>query len=117
MANIDFDTTPVVEPSETKIFSTVETSVDFAKTFGEDVTLKRALSALQRGPGRFYRDNVIACDGDAADYMFFVVKLSVEVLPIWSVRDWYLAYWSKVITAKPVCAWAHDELTGSVPKR
>jgi hypothetical protein len=36
MANIDFDTTPVVEPSETKIFGTVETSVDFAKTFGED---------------------------------------------------------------------------------
>jgi hypothetical protein len=23
---------------------------------------------------------------------------------------------SKVITAKPVCAWAHDELTNSVPK-
>jgi len=74
MANVDFDTTPFVEPSETKIFGTVETSVDFAKTFGEDVTLKRALSALQRGPGGFYRDNVIACDGDAADYMFFVVS-------------------------------------------
>jgi CRP/FNR family transcriptional regulator, nitrogen fixation regulation protein len=74
MTNVDFDTTPLVGPSETKIFGTVDTSVDFAKTFGEDVTLKRALSALQRGPGRFYRDNVIACDGDAADYMFFVVS-------------------------------------------
>jgi hypothetical protein len=52
MANIDFDTTPVVERNETKIFGTVETSVDFAKTFGEDLTLQRALSALQRGPGR-----------------------------------------------------------------
>jgi hypothetical protein len=46
MANIDFDTTPFVGPNETKIFGTVETSVDFARTFGEDVTLKRALSAL-----------------------------------------------------------------------
>jgi CRP/FNR family transcriptional regulator, nitrogen fixation regulation protein len=73
MANLDFDTTPFVGPNETKIFGTVETSVDFAKTFGEDVTLQRALSALQRGPGRFYRDNVIAWDGDDADYMFFVV--------------------------------------------
>jgi len=80
MANVDFDTTPFVEPSETKIFGTVETSVDFAKTFGEDVTLKRALSALQRGPGGFYRDNVIACDGDAADYMFFVVSGVVRQL-------------------------------------
>ena len=61
MANIDFDTTPVVEPNKTKIFGTVDTSVDFAKTFGEEVTLKRALSALQRGPARFYRDNVIVC--------------------------------------------------------
>jgi CRP/FNR family transcriptional regulator, nitrogen fixation regulation protein len=72
MANVDFDTTPVVGPSETKIFGTVEASVDFARKFDEDVTLQRALSALQRGPGRFYRDNVIACDEDAADYMFFV---------------------------------------------
>ena len=74
MANIDFDTTPLMGPSETKIFGTVETSVDFATTFGEDLTLKRALSALQRGPARFYRDNVIACDGDVAEYMFFVVS-------------------------------------------
>jgi CRP/FNR family nitrogen fixation transcriptional regulator len=74
MANVDFDTARFVGPSETKIFGTVETSVDFAKTFGEDLTLQRALSALQRGPGRFYRDNVIACDGDAAEYMFFVVS-------------------------------------------
>ena len=75
MANIDFDTTPVVGRNETKIFGTLETSVDFAKPFGEDLTRQRALSALQRGPGRFYRDNVIACDGDAADYMFFVVSV------------------------------------------
>jgi CRP/FNR family transcriptional regulator, nitrogen fixation regulation protein len=71
MANIDFDTTPFVE---TKIFGAVETSVDFAKTFGEDVTLKRALSALQRGPVRFYRGNVIALDEDVAAYLLFVVS-------------------------------------------
>jgi CRP/FNR family transcriptional regulator, nitrogen fixation regulation protein len=71
MANIDFDTTPFVE---TKIFGAVETSVDFAKTFGEDVTLKRALSALQRGPVRFYRSNVIALDEDVAAYLLFVVS-------------------------------------------
>lgn len=74
MANIDFDTTPLMGPSDTKIFGTVETSVEFATTFGEDLTLKRALLALQRGPARFYRDNVIACDGDVAEYMFFVVS-------------------------------------------
>lgn len=74
MANVDCVRTPVVEPNDTKIFGTVETSVDFANTFGNDVSLKRALSALQRGPIRFYRDNVIACDEDAGDYIFFVVS-------------------------------------------
>src|SRR5262245_41673926 len=74
MANVDFVRTPVVEPNDTKIFGTVETPVDFAKTFGNDVSLKRALSALQRGPIRFYRDNVIACDEDTGYYIFFVVS-------------------------------------------
>ena len=37
-------------------------------------TLKRALSALQRGPIRFRRNHVIACEGDAADYIFLVVS-------------------------------------------
>lgn len=74
MANVDFDTTPVAEPSDTKISGTVETPVDFANTFGNDVALKWALSGLQRGLIRFYRDNVIACDEDASDYVFFVVS-------------------------------------------
>jgi CRP/FNR family nitrogen fixation transcriptional regulator len=37
-------------------------------------TLKRALFALQRGPIRFRRNHVIACEGDTADYIFLVVS-------------------------------------------
>jgi CRP/FNR family nitrogen fixation transcriptional regulator len=37
-------------------------------------TLKRALSALQRGPIKFGRNCVIACEGDTADYIFLVVS-------------------------------------------
>jgi CRP/FNR family transcriptional regulator, nitrogen fixation regulation protein len=37
-------------------------------------TLKGALSALQRGPIRFKRNHVIACEGESADYVFFVVS-------------------------------------------
>ena len=36
--------------------------------------LKSALSALQRGPIRFKRNHVIACEGDSADYVFLVVS-------------------------------------------
>ena len=36
--------------------------------------LKNALSALRTGPIRFRRNQVIACEGDAADYVFFVVS-------------------------------------------
>jgi CRP/FNR family nitrogen fixation transcriptional regulator len=36
--------------------------------------LKGALSALQRGPIRFRRNHVIACEGDSADYVFLVVS-------------------------------------------
>jgi CRP/FNR family nitrogen fixation transcriptional regulator len=32
------------------------------------------LSALQRGPIRFRRNHVIACEGDTADYIFLVVS-------------------------------------------
>jgi len=50
------------------------TAIDFPEAFGDKHTLKQALSALQRGPIRFHRDNVIACEGDAADYLFLVVS-------------------------------------------
>jgi CRP/FNR family transcriptional regulator, nitrogen fixation regulation protein len=36
-------------------------------------TLKSALAALQRGPIRFRRNHVIACEGETADYIFLVV--------------------------------------------
>ncbi|HET7802825.1 MAG TPA: cyclic nucleotide-binding domain-containing protein [Pseudolabrys sp.] len=37
-------------------------------------SLKSALSALQRGPIRFMRDHVIACEGESADYVFLVMS-------------------------------------------
>jgi CRP/FNR family transcriptional regulator, nitrogen fixation regulation protein len=52
----------------------VTTATDFPDVFGDEQALKRALFALQRGPIRFRRDNVIACEGEAADYVFFVVS-------------------------------------------
>ena len=50
------------------------TALDSPEAFGSAETLKRALFALQRGPIRFHRDNVIACEGEAADYLFLVVS-------------------------------------------
>ena len=50
--------------------ATAVTSADFP----DGATLKRALAALKRGPTRFQRNNVIACEGDAADYIFLVVS-------------------------------------------
>jgi CRP/FNR family nitrogen fixation transcriptional regulator len=52
----------------------VACAFDFPEVFGNELALKRALVALQRGPIRFHRNNVIACEGDAADYLFFVVS-------------------------------------------
>jgi len=43
---------------------------------GDDAALQRKLSALQRGPVRFYQDNVIVLNedvADVADYVMFVV--------------------------------------------
>ena len=73
MANLDFCTTPFVEFDDTKIFGTADTAANFAKVFGDDASLQRKLSALQRGPVRFYRDNVIAFNEDVADYLMFVI--------------------------------------------
>jgi CRP/FNR family transcriptional regulator, nitrogen fixation regulation protein len=42
--------------------------------FLDGTTLKRALAALQRGPIRYCRNNVIACEGESADYIFLVVS-------------------------------------------
>jgi CRP/FNR family nitrogen fixation transcriptional regulator len=74
LANLDFYTTPFAEFNDTKIFGTADTAAHFAKVFGDDASLQRTLSALQRGPVSFYRDNVIALDGDVSDYLLFVVS-------------------------------------------
>jgi CRP/FNR family nitrogen fixation transcriptional regulator len=44
----------------------------------DEQTIKSALSALQRGPIRFRRNTVIACEGEAADYVFLVVSGAVR---------------------------------------
>jgi CRP-like cAMP-binding protein len=74
MANIDFDKTPFIAPNGKKIFGTIDTPVDFLEALGSDKTLRRTLSALPRVPMRFYRDSVIACEGDAAEHIFFVFR-------------------------------------------
>ena len=68
MTDIDFADAP------SKIFGTVEASVDLAEVVGNDEAVKRGFSALKQVPIRFYRDNVIACEGDPAEYIFFVVR-------------------------------------------
>ena len=73
MANLDFHTTPLVEFENTKIFGTADTAANFAKVAGDDTSLQRKLSALQRGPVRFYQNNVIALNEDVADHLMFVI--------------------------------------------
>jgi CRP/FNR family transcriptional regulator, nitrogen fixation regulation protein len=82
MANLDFNTTPFVDFNYTKVFGTAETAAHFAKVFGDDASLQRILSALQRGPVSFYRDNVIALDEDVADYVLFVISGVVRTCKI-----------------------------------
>ena len=48
--------------------------LDYPEAFADEEMVKRALSALRRGAIRFHRNNVIACEGDAADYIFLVVS-------------------------------------------
>src|SRR6476619_2910980 len=74
MANLDFCRTPVIEFDDTKIFGTADSAANFAKVIGNDASLQRKLSALQRGPVRFYQNNVIALNEDVADYLMFVVS-------------------------------------------
>ena len=61
-------------PKSGKIFGTAEASLDLAQAIGNDKVVKRAFSVFKQVPNRFYRDNVIACEGDAAEYIFFVVR-------------------------------------------
>jgi CRP/FNR family transcriptional regulator, nitrogen fixation regulation protein len=74
MANLDFYSTPFIDFNYTRIFGTTDTAAHFVKVFGDDAPLQRILSALQRGPVSFYRDNVIALNEDVADYLLFVIS-------------------------------------------
>jgi CRP/FNR family transcriptional regulator, nitrogen fixation regulation protein len=47
-----------------------------------DGEIKHALWALRRGPNSFRRNNVIACEGDTADYIFLVVSGVVRTCKI-----------------------------------
>jgi CRP/FNR family nitrogen fixation transcriptional regulator len=73
MANLDLGTAHA-EPNHSKIFGTADTAVCFEKLFADDVSLQRTLSALQRGPVRFYRDNVVVFEDEMEDYLLFVVS-------------------------------------------
>jgi CRP/FNR family transcriptional regulator, nitrogen fixation regulation protein len=71
MSVIELGSPPLVTPKRKGV---VGTAVDYPEAFANEKILKRALSALQRGPIRFHRNNVIACEGDTADYMFLVIS-------------------------------------------
>jgi len=70
VTTVELERPSVAAPNDNEITP----AIDFPDAFGDTRTLKRALSALQRGPIRFHRDNVIACEGGAADYLFLVVS-------------------------------------------
>ena len=57
-----------------QIFEAIKAFGSLSGAFFDEQAIKGALSALQRGPIRFQRNSVIACEGDAADYVFLVVS-------------------------------------------
>jgi CRP/FNR family transcriptional regulator, nitrogen fixation regulation protein len=65
---------PGAASSHDRIFDVIKTLQSSPRPFVDERTIKGALSALQRGPIHFCRNNVIACEGDAADYIFLVVS-------------------------------------------
>jgi CRP/FNR family transcriptional regulator, nitrogen fixation regulation protein len=70
MTNIDIRN----EPKSAKIFGTADYAVALSEVFAGEDKVKAAFSRLPQVPMRFYRDNVIACEGDRADNVFFVVR-------------------------------------------
>ena len=55
-------------------FATADAPIDLTEAFGGGKAMNRILSALPRVPTRFYRDHLIAGEGDDAEYIFFVVS-------------------------------------------
>ena len=57
-----------------QIFEAIKAFGSLSGAFFDEQAIKGALSALQRGPIRFRQNDVIACEGEAADYVFLVVS-------------------------------------------
>lgn len=74
MAKTDFEKPSDIAPRRDPVFDALRTSGNCSRAFVDELSVKRALSALQRGPVHFRRNNVIACEGEAADYIFLVVS-------------------------------------------
>ena len=62
-----------------QIFEAIKTFGSLSGSFVDEQTINGALSALQRGPIRFRQNDVIACEGEAADYVFLVVSGVVRI--------------------------------------
>jgi CRP/FNR family nitrogen fixation transcriptional regulator len=67
---------------ENGISSLIKVSPNARETLVADREIQRALWALRRGPISFRRNNVIACEGDSADYIFMVVSGVVRTCKI-----------------------------------
>ena len=65
-----------------QIVDLIKTSPIAGETPLDDREIKRALLALRRGSISFRHNNVIACEGDAADYIFLVVSGVVRTCKI-----------------------------------
>ena len=74
MAFTDNGKLPRTASCHDQIFEAIKTFGSLSGAFFDEQAIKGALSALQRGPIRFQRNSVIACEGDAADYVFLVVS-------------------------------------------
>jgi CRP/FNR family nitrogen fixation transcriptional regulator len=78
MTNIDFGSTPIVLPNLDHVDTNLEVSKDAIESFVDDAAVRRAISTLRHAPIRRYRDKVIACEGDSADYLFLIVSGTVR---------------------------------------
>jgi CRP/FNR family nitrogen fixation transcriptional regulator len=67
---------------ENGVASLIKASPKALETLVDDREIQRALWALRRGPISFRRNNVIACEGDSADYVFMVASGVVRTCKI-----------------------------------
>jgi CRP/FNR family transcriptional regulator, nitrogen fixation regulation protein len=67
---------------ENGVASLIKASPTARETIVDEREFQRALWALRRGPISFRRNNVIACEGDSADYVFMVASGVVRTCKI-----------------------------------